>query len=669
MAPCLPPPAERKGPGGEDNKQCAYNDQASGCVGHDKNGDNIDCDKNVGQHPDPPIEVGIFEQEGEIWDEVWFESQSDSVNTDNMGPSDDVVIDCHAINEKTASERLHSWPDLTPAAKQNDHLKVYDICRRTAVYNVFGPRIPLNTCNRIDAWKSIATGHKDDSWLVECIEFGFPLQYSGPPIYSVFKANHPSGIRFHKEVSEYITKELSLGALAGPFHVPPFAPWCNVAPIMTRPKSNNVDRRVIVDLSYPVDSGPNSHIVKNFIFGAHVSHTLPSVQDAVNIILSYDFNVLLATIDVARAYRNFAVDPLDWPLNCICHDDVFYVDLCMPFGSRISSVYMQKMANYIGRALLARGIHAVLYLDDAIIVCPRDSLPTEIFNTVLQVIRYIGLPIAWDKVIAPCRALKFLGVIIDVEAREIRIPAQKIDQFVQLAHRTRAKKTITKRELQSIIGHVNFIGKAVPPARLFINRMLQALRDANQDLIVVDYHLRADLSWFIKFLPKYNGRSLIVRKTPTMCIEADSSLVAGGAFMGSRCYSFQYSTWIANNLNIAQLEAYNCLVAARVFLDDCTDACVEVKCDNAAAISSLTTGRGRDAHLMRICRAFWYLAASKNIVFVFTHVPGICMQIADALSRKPLSLSQSKKADDLARNYSLSYCDVPQKCRDFKKYF
>lgn len=341
-------------------------------------------------------------------------------------------------------ERESGWPRLNAIAATNQALEVYNRCVSEMTHNITGPRVSLANDMNIEAWKEISTSHPDDWWIIECIEYGFPLQYRGPALNNAFMENHPSAVNFPSQVRAYIGKELPLGGLVGPFDDVPFTPWCNLAPIMTREKANNKERRIIVDLSFPEDNGPNSFIEKNTVFGRSVNHSLPSVNDAVKVITSMDFNVVLCTVDIARAYRNFKVDPLDWPLTCITFDNKYYVDTCMPFGSRVSSLYMQRMACCIQRALINLNILSVVYLDDLLIICKRNEQPEEQFAVVLAMLRRLGLPIAWEKVVGPARSLRFLGVIIDVDRQEIRMPREKIDKFLKLIDDIYDKRYITK---------------------------------------------------------------------------------------------------------------------------------------------------------------------------------------------------------------------------------
>lgn len=580
-------------------------------------------------------------------------------------------VNVEEISKQIAKERSQGvgWPHLSPVSQNEPKLQVYNLCWQAATHNVLGPRCQIASCNNIDVWRKLSTGHSEDEWLIDCIQFGFPLQFRGPPINNHFNGNHPSAVNFPSHINKYIEKELRLGALAGPFEHKPFDPWCNIGPLMTREKATSADRRVIVDLSFPPGTGPNSYIAKNAIFGQIHQHTLPSVQDAVNIIVAHEFNVLLASIDISRAYRNFPVCPYDWPLNCIFHGGSYYIDLCMPFGSRISSCYMQKMANFIARALLSKGVMTIIYLDDLLLICPRDQNPDEGFNIALQTVRALGLPVAWEKVITPATSIKFLGIIIDITKRETRIPKNKIEQFLQLIRDLLQKKYTSVKVIQRVVGHINYIGNAVPSARLFMNRILCSLREASGNSVRIDWLLRRDLNWFDKFLTQFNGKSIIVSNEYSIVIEADSCLTGGGGWTGNVCYSCVYPTEVSNGMHISQLECLNCLIAVRTLLTGMRDVCVKIICDNSAAISCLATGRGRDNTIMSICRAFWYLSSANNIRFVFQHAPGSTMILADALSRAHLSEGDFKHAAKLVEDKGMRYVPVSPESFKYNEYF
>lgn len=437
---------------------------------------------------------------------------------------------------------------------------------------------------------------------------------------------------------------------------------------MSREKATSDQRRIIVDLSYPEGSGPNHFIQKNVVFGENVCHVLPTISEVVELVMHFDYDLLLASIDIARAYRNFPLEPYDWPLNCISHNQQFYIDVRMPFGSRLSSLYMQRMAQFITRAAAKIGITTVVYLDDILVLCPRNHDPNQQFARVMNIVSSLGLPVAQEKIITPARSIKFLGIVIDLDDKELRMPPDKIIKFLDLIDNVMNRKFISKRELQQVLGHINHLGKCVPPARVFMNRLLQCLRQCKHRTVRVDAMLCSDLEWFKTFLMVYNGRSLIVEPTPTAILEVDSCLIGGGGRLGSRCYAYKYPERIASSMHISQLEAYNCLIGARVLLQGNNNVCIEVACDNQAATSSLQTGRGRDPIITSICRGFWYFSAKNNIRFKFSYVPGELMTVADALSRKFLSDEDCERAESIVHQYRLVYVDVSPSHCDYKTY-
>lgn len=163
-------------------------------------------------------------------------------------PDQKGLFNFELVRTKVKAQREHAWPWLSNSADQLPALAIYTACREKAAYNILGPRLHVPTRNNMDAWNSRATGHEDDGWIIDCISMGFPMQYSGPALHNGFTSNHPSAINFQQHVTDYIEFERSIDAIIGPFNEPPFQPWVNIAPLMSREKADKDARRIIVDL-------------------------------------------------------------------------------------------------------------------------------------------------------------------------------------------------------------------------------------------------------------------------------------------------------------------------------------------------------------------------------------------------------------------------------------
>lgn len=562
------------------------------------------------------------------------------------------------------------WPervDQVNACK----LKTYDIVRAGKTYNVLGAQHPVNSQLKVKGWFAHMTGHHDDNWVVKMIVCGFPLQYTGQhdPQKGHELPNHTSATAYCEHIDRFVESELNSETLIGPFEQRPFT-WTSIAPLMTRPKADGVKRRIIVDFSYPDDQGINASIHKNVVFGTYIEHVLPTVNDAVQAIMAHDFAVKLATIDLERAYRNFRVDPLNWPLTCIKHRGAYYVDTAVPFGSRLSSLYMQKVAQFVERALLTKGIQLIMYLDDGLAIIPDDQDADARLLEIMRVIRDLGLPLAYEKVQPPAKRCRFLGIIIDITNKRLEIPMQKIREFKSKINEIREREYMTKKQLQGIIGSINHLSKAVRYARLFMNRLLDALRGATGDRIPICDQVNADLNWFDRFLEDYNGKTLIVTGAPIMTIEADSCMVGAGATNGTQCYMYKYPDMLRETYHITQLEALNCLMAVRAFVSSRhANSIIEVRCDNLPAVTVFQNSRGRDKILNTIARALWFFAARKNIELRFVHIPGTEMCVADALSRASLSHEAEELALRLIRDRKLTPINIHPRYHDFNAYF
>lgn len=575
------------------------------------------------------------------------------------------------LSPHIVSDRIQTWPSPSAQALQQSALfRTYIKVRDSGMPNMYAARIPVPSSLCHDVWKQWASGHSDDRFVLDGIRYGFPMQYIGPKLVVSNPSRHVSDLDDSSHIAEYIQSELANRALLGPFDHPPFCEWFFTAPLMTRPKSEPGKRRIIVDLSYPRENNVNMFIRKNVLFGAQHTHDLPMVDDLVEAARAFDFNCFIGVIDIQRAYRNVPTCPMDLPLLGIKYADKYYVDSAMPFGARISSLNMQKLAHFIVRALASMSVPAFMFLDDLAVVLDPQSNPQQKFFDIMSFLRSLGLPIAYSKLQMPATVVKYLGIVIDLPIRQLRIPDTKISEFLDIVNFLAKQHTVPLKALQSFVGRVNYLGKAVPPARLFISRTLQLIRDNfSAQQVTIDKHMRADLKWFRRFLRSYNGRSIIKPSQPDKTILADSCLSAGGATDFHKFYEFVYPERVANQYHITVLEALNCLIALRILLDDSDNhTTVKLCCDSLSTVYTLTTGRARDPVLAAIARAVWMIQAKRDICLLVVHVPGKDMSIPDALSRAHLSQAARTSADVIIDNLAITRVFPPVYITDFSAY-
>ena len=64
-------------------------------------------------------------------------------------------------------------------------------------------------------------------------------------------------------------------------------------------------------------------------------------------------------------------------------------------------------------------------------------------------------------------------------------------------------------QLESLLGKLQFVANCVRPGRVLVMRLHNALRDTSPGLHVRTTEMRKDIDWWRKFLPSYNGVSLM----------------------------------------------------------------------------------------------------------------------------------------------------------------
>ena len=76
------------------------------------------------------------------------------------------------------------------------------------------------------------------------------------------------------------------------------------------------------------------------------------------------------------------------------------------------------------------------------------------------------------KTVFPSTLLTFVGIEIDSVPMEVRLPLDKIGKIRQALDVTRHKGKVTLRDLQSLIGLLNFACSVVVPGRAFLRRLV-----------------------------------------------------------------------------------------------------------------------------------------------------------------------------------------------------
>ena len=565
--------------------------------------------------------------------------------------------------QAVSQHRRAHWPDMLVHRDHTHLVPIYNAVRATGLPNAMGAQVPVPTRLNIAAWEYYLGILGDRGDILAFIKYGFPTGYAGPTSNTVGVPNHPSADNYPAHINDFITKEMSCNGVVGPFCEPPFRPWCHISPLMSREKGDSGKRRIITDMTHPPQESINAYIVKNGVYGFEQQHTLPTVEMLADVLRDTGSGAYLSSIDVSRAYKNFASDPLDWPLLCFAWGGEYFCDLSMPFGARASSFHMQSVADCITDILRLYGINSMMYLDDLIIISPSEKEAWAHYHTARQLFADLGLPEAEDKAQPPARRVKWLGIQVDAANMTLSIPKEKVDTILAQVALFYNKATINRKQLQSLLGQLLFVAKCVRPARTFVSRLLSALRAAPGNTIRIDDNFKADLAWFLQFCSEWNGVGIITPAEPNRVILVDACLSGVGGTDGERAYARQVSPTYDGVANITELEAMNVVIAQHTFMSQKDRGShIRIRCDNMAAVHALRTGRANNPILQECARAAWMTQALLGVDISYDHIPGADNDVADALSRAHLTAKDDERAQSLVTFYHLS---VSQPCMYF----
>ena len=164
-------------------------------------------------------------------------------------------------------------------------------------------------------------------------------------------------------------------------------------------------------------------------------------------------------------------------------------------------------------------IHNLIhYADDFFLASTQDLQQAKAeLQVVISAFQHLGIPIALDKLVTPSTKITYLGIDIDSELSTISIPDEKYLEIMAVLPMWRDRKKCTKKELLSIIGKLSFVCKIVRPGRIFLRRLITLSTSVTKlhHHITMNNEARADIQWWIEFLPSWSRCSIIPDPTPT----------------------------------------------------------------------------------------------------------------------------------------------------------
>ena len=488
---------------------------------------------------------------------------------------------------------------------------------------------------QLPTWERYLKGDPDREFMLELFRPGGGLPIVGhdvtvPPSRV---ANYSSVRECYAFMDAQIREEISAGFVVEV----PFTPR-KLNALGAVSKGPGKWRR-ITDLSKPEGSQLN-------LFTDPIHFQFASVDDAVYIIRRYA-HIRLSKFDIKNAFRHVPVRPEHWDLQGFEWDEKLYIDLRMCFGLSIAPYVFWRISNFITKVASAHYSvrHVIPYMDDFLIISTGNSEmeadvnATADFANFRHCLRDIGFSINEAKVVPPSLVVTFLGIVIDTVKRNLSVPTEKLNDILLHLNSFANKRKARKREVEKLVGRLNFAAKVVRGGRTFLRRMIDVVnsRVSHNAQVHLNASFREDVQWWLKFASSWNGLAVMLVSSPINRnrLMVDASGAASAAIFDSsfiiRPHNSRTSQWHINDQELLSI-----YLAALMWAPEWRDHHVIVASDNTTAVASINKGSSKSPVIMRMLRDLFWISAKFNFHLIAEFIPGLQNTLADAASRLKL---------------------------------
>ena len=264
--------------------------------------------------------------------------------------------------------------------------------------------------------------------------------------------------------------------------------------------------------------------------------------------------------DIKSAFRIIPIHRSDFPLLGMKWDNQFYYDVCLPMGLSSSCAIFEAFSSSLEWISVHRfGASGVLHiLDDFLFIAKTEIKCRTDLSNFLHLCGYLGVPIAQEKTVGPSQVIQFVGITLDSVRQEARLLEDKLQKCRLLLQSFYKHHKVTLRELQFLLGLLNFTCSVIVPGRPFLRRMIDLTVSVRRThhCIRLSKGTKHDITVWLNFLSAFNGRSVE--------LYTDAAGSKGyGAILGQHWFFGRFpDTW--QSFNITFLELFPIVLAVRL---------------------------------------------------------------------------------------------------------
>ena len=546
--------------------------------------------------------------------------------------------------------------------------------------NFLGARVKLKHVRlKICRWRYHLRGYEHVD-IVQHLEFGFPLGLQELPDLCSSQRNHGSAYNFFPHVDKFVVDEVVKGGVTGPLEK---SPWWNVmvSPMMTAPKKPD-SRRTVFDASFG-ERSLNNATPSDCYLGQPCIYTYPKIDDFRRMVLRCGEKSYMWKRDLSRFFLQIPLDPVEYSRVCFIWRGLFFFFVGLAFGLRHSGLQGQKLTDCVSWIHRRRGLETITeqmfnivnYSDDFGGVETIHARAKESFSQLKWLLDDLGLQEAAKKAEPPSTQMTFLGVMFDSSNMTMRVPPDKLTEIKSEIGSWARKTTITKQNLQSLLGKLFWVARVIRYARVFMGRLLNQLRSMSGQpekyKVKLAEESQKDLKWWWRYLDHFNGIQMIVEEDPfplelEQLLDRPFELCAGdatptgcGAWHGTQYWCRQFPIELQDPALPIHVKEFWCLiVSARLWGNYWSGRSVTIFCDNDAVVDTVNHRKPKDSKLLSLLREFLYIVVTMKFFPIVRKIGTKENFLADHISRRHDTVAANKVFNE-AGLHNMEFISVP----------
>ena len=212
-------------------------------------------------------------------------------------------------------------------------------------------------------------------------------------------------------------------------------------------------------------------------------------------------------------------------------DGLMYFDVTLSMGSKSAAYCCQRTTSAVMYIYHKAGYEGLNYLDD-LGSAKIESLAETAYKFLGEILNRIGIVESEEKAQPPSCIATFLGVLFNTILMTMLITPDRLREINGILSQWKGKTSATLRDLQQLLGKLNFVCNTVRAGRVFVSRLINLLKGfpkKGKRRLSKDFQL--DIDWWLKYMKSFDGIVMIPKGkwyVPDVVFSVDSCLTGCG---------------------------------------------------------------------------------------------------------------------------------------------